>query len=93
MTHTEVYEINMANSREEEFFKQTPSVTSTTEVEPKFSNTLTVPQPGEADSAPHIGTVAPKFSRGYIPESFTELNLVSGPFEANLTSYPRWIAN
>ena len=91
MTHTEVYEINMANSREEEFFRQTPSVTSTTEVVPKFSDTLTVPQPGEADSAHN--TVAPKFSRGYIPESFTELNLVSGPFEANLTSYPRWIAN
>ena len=29
MTHTEVYEINMANSREEEFFKQTPGATST----------------------------------------------------------------
>jgi len=85
VTHTEVYEINMANSREEEFFKQTPGATST--------DTLTVSQPGEADSVHHIGTVAPKFSRGYIPASFTELNLVSGPFEASLTSNPRWIAN
>ena len=46
----------------------TTGATSIIAVTPKFSDALTLSQPGWADFAHHKSMVAPKFFRGYIPD-------------------------